>query len=255
MHGTRSWLRACLGVVLCVSACGCDDAQDRRSPPRSGCLDCGGSNEGGGGFSGAPLSRTDGGSSSRPSETAGNAAGGGAGVDSVGGLGGLGDAGQDAGAGGSGGADRGEQLSVCLRISQKTTKATLVAQDFVSGVAADCRVAWLAPVGQSLAELLNQLVVFNYELWGCPDAEAVDTFGLVLGTPALSQGDVDVLIEQYLGAAQTRLDLSPLERMQMQAALERLSQRLDADPSSAPSRSACPADADGSAGSGAGGSR
>lgn len=219
-------------------------------------MDCGGSNEGGGGFGGAPLSRTDSGSSGRPSETAGSTvggnAGGDAGIDSVGGLGG---AGQDSGEGGVGGADRSEQLSVCLRISQKTTKATLVAQDFVSGVVADCRVAWLAPIGQSLAELLNQLVVFNYEFWGCPDTPAVGTFGLVLGTPALSQGDVDALVELYSVAAQTTLDLSPLELQQMQAALQRLSQRLNVDPSSAPSRSACPADADGSAGSGAGGSR
>jgi hypothetical protein len=101
-----------------------------------------------------------------------------------------------------------------------------------------------------LADLVNQLVSFSYNLWGCERTLPVDEFGLVLGTPALSQGDVNVLIEHYLAAAQKTLDLSLEERQTMQAALVRLSKPLIADAATEPSKSACSVGAGGAGGVG-----
>jgi hypothetical protein len=133
----------------------------------------------------------------------------------------------------------GEQLDLCIRLAHGTQDADTVGSGFVGAVYRDCHVAWLVPRGQALADLVNQIVSFNYNFWGCEKTFPVDEFGLVLGRPALSQGDVDLLTGHYLTVAQRTLDLSAPERQTMLAALARLSKLVIVDNSLEPSKSAC----------------
>lgn len=257
MRATR-FLAACLPVFVLtvVSVAGCDDAEDAKHPSKPGCVDCSASG-GAGSFGGQVFSGS--GSSSPPNGgaiAAPSSAGtpGDRGEYSRGGQGGAGTAGAAGGEAGAMADTRGEQLQLCVRLPQGANNADTVASKYVGAIYRDCRVDWLVPLGQDLARLLNQLVSFSYNLWGCEKTAPVTQFGLVLGTPALSQGDVNVLIDHYLEVAQGTLDLSPLERQTLQAALVRLSKPLIVDPSLEPSKSACAASMGGAGGSaGAGG--
>lgn len=176
-----------------------------------------------------------------------------AGADGGGGQGGAGNGGVAGGQAGSTGETSGEQLELCTRLAHGSQDADAVASAYVGAVYRDCRVSWVVPRGQALADLVNQLVSFSYNLWGCERTLPVDQFGLVLGTPALSRGDVSVLIDQYLTAAQKTLDLSAEERETMQAALLRLAKPLNPSASDEPSRSACSENIGGAGGVSSGG--
>jgi len=256
MQATRLWAAACLAALVSASSPGCDD-NDRRPTPS--CVDCGGESgtNNGDGLGGDTSNLS--GSSTMPNGGAGatsSNAGAPAGGGTAGHGGQQGSVGGAAGAAGAAGgtADPGsEQLELCARLAQGAQDADAVARSYVTGVYADCRVGWLVPRGQALADLLNQLVGFSYNFWGCRATLPVDAFGLVLGTPALSQGDVNLLIDDYLLAAQNKLDLSPAERETMQAALIRLSKPLIAGASLEPSHANCPVPTGGAGGADAGG--
>lgn len=146
----------------------------------------------------------------------------------------------------------GEQLELCTRLAHGAQDADTVASAYVGTVYRDCRVSWVVPRGQALADLVNQLVGFSYNLWGCERTLPVEEFGLALETGVLSQGDVSLLIDHYLAAAQKTLDLSPEERETMQAALVRLSKPRIGDASLEPSKSVCVIDMGGAGGAGGG---
>lgn len=154
------------------------------------------------------------------------------------------------GGGGASSGDDGEQLQICARLANGADDAFTVQSEYTSAFYEDCRVRWLFPSGQAFLDLANQLRRFSFQFWGCPGTPRVYTFALVSGTPALSQGDANLLIDHYLVAAQAAVDLTSLERQDMQAALARLSKPLIVDPSLEPSKPAC---ATGEAGSGGAG--
>jgi hypothetical protein len=137
-----------------------------------------------------------------------------------------------------------------VRLAQPGPNATQVDMAYTTAVTLDCRVKWIMPKGQALADFQNQVLRFNYAFWGCPQWPPVDAFALVFGMPTLSQGDANLLIGHYLKAAQDKLDLSPLERETMQAALVRLSKPLIMDASLEPSKSVCPVNMGGTGGAG-----
>jgi hypothetical protein len=249
MQATRFWATAFLAVVVAAGSPGCDHDEP---PSRQSCANCGGAGgnpEGLGGAASAGEDSSPAGSSTLPNGGVAAAANGGgaAGVDSpFGGSAGV-------GAGGEGGAvigHNGEQLDICVRLAQAPLNATAVDMAYTKAVTLDCRVKWVMPRGQDLPVFQNQVLRFNYAFWGCPQWAPVETFGLVFGTPALSQGDVDLLIDHYLTAAQDTLDLSPLERETMQAALVRLSRPLIMDASLEPSQSRCLVNLGGAGGAG-----
>lgn len=177
----------------------------------------------------------------------------GAGTGAHGGQGGAGNGGAAGGEAGATTVTSGEQLDLCKRLVHGSQDADTVASAYVGAVYRDCRVSWVVPRGQALADLVNQLVSFSYNLWGCERTLPVDDFGLVLGTPALSQGDLDVLLDHYLTAAQETLDLSREERETLLAALLRLAKPLMMDPSLEPSKSVCSDNTGGAGGVGSGG--
>jgi len=157
------------------------------------------------------------------------------------------------GGGGSGPEPSGEQLGFCARISGRVGHADAQARAFAKATFADCRVKWVVPLGPNLDEYRQQLVIWNLEFWGC-QGQPVSDFGLVFGTPQLSTGDASLLIELYLATADAELQLSPDERDDMKAALDRLAKQLIFSPSSEPSHSQCPVEAGGAGSSGGAGS-
>jgi hypothetical protein len=263
MQATRLWV-ACLPVLVAASVAACDDSEDAILKPS--CRDCGHLSAGMGGV-GGPAPSAASGSSSGGSGGSSQAHGGAAAAPSSGGAAGDADdseahggqtgsggaAGSGAGAGEATAGETGspttdEQLEFCARLVQQSQDADAVARGYVRALFLDCRVKWLVPRGQDLATFLNQVVSFSYNLWGCENTTPVNTFGLVLATPALSQGDVNVLIELYMTPAQGTLELSPLEHQSLEAALIRLSKPLVSDASLDPSQSACPVGAGGAGG-------
>jgi hypothetical protein len=262
MHAT--WFRA--GAVLAVLALpvvvvpGCGKDEQSSTP---GCNDCGGEGgrSDGAGLGGDPVSAS--GSSVQPNGGAGAAAGGGdapggmGATEAGGGQGGAAGAGVVGGEAGGGASNEGEHLALCARLANGVHDADVVTSYYMSALYTDCRVSWLFPSGQDYVTQLNQLKRFNFQFWGCPGTPPVYTFALVLGTPALSQGDVNLLIDHYLTAAQAAVDLTSLERQTMQAALVRLSNPLIVASSPDLSHSACEiggaGGADGGGAAGAGG--
>lgn len=258
MQATRFRAGAVFAVfALCALAGSPGCGNESRSRPS--CVSCGGEGGEGGArdLAGAAGDATSSSGSSTllpqggaPAGTSG-AATSAAGTDSHGGQGGAANGG--AAGGEAGGTTNGEQLDLCKRLDQGAQDADAVASAYVGAVYRDCRVSWVVPRGQALADLVNRLVAFSYNLWGCERTLPVDEFGLVLGTPALSQGDLDVLLDHYLTAAQDTLDLSRDERETLLAALLRLAKPLIMDPSLEPSKSVCSDNTGGAGGGGFGG--
>lgn len=152
---------------------------------------------------------------------------------------------------------RGEELSFCPRLTGLSKLSLAVEEAYIEVSIVDCRIAWLIPRKQDLIDMRNELISWNRRFWGC-EGIPVQSFPLVWGTPALSQGDAAVAIDIYLTASKTELELSPLEYDEMKAALQRLAGPLVVDPSNEPSQPSCAPD--GAAGmggyaGGAGGAR
>jgi hypothetical protein len=259
MQATRFSVPACLCLFasVLVLSCGGDEATTQ---PHPACGACGGETAAAGADSAGFPSFTPGGSGgstatpvggeSAIAGTSGDAGSGTAG-STTGGAAGASMGGALAGDGGTATNSDGEQLELCVRLSQAAVHSTAVARAYPTSVYFDCRVHWVVALGTAdLATFKNDLLSFNYAFWGCTGTPPVDTFALVFGTPPLSQGDVEALIDLYLADAHAELDLSPLESEQMRAALERLAKPLVTDPSFEPSKSECSA---GAGGAGAGG--
>lgn len=164
------------------------------------------------------------------------------------GVAGAAGAGGVLGGGGSGpNSPGGEQLVLCIRITNQVPRADIQARAFAKAIFADCRIKWVVPLGEDLDEYRQQLVIWNLEFWGC-QGKAVSDFGLVYGTPALSAGDASLLIEHYLTTVDAEVQLSTDERSEMKAALDRLAEQLISSPSEEPSQSSCVTNTGGAAG-------
>ena len=186
-----------------------------------------------------------GGSSISDGGTAPSLAGNGGVSDTPGGVPGAG-----AAPNGGGGAAAGEQLTVCDRLTQHSTHAFNIARNYDHAVYDDCGTRWVTNlylVNKAREDFLNALQAWNLAFWGCGEG-SVQNFALVYGTPALSAGDAAALIDKYMTIASADLQLSPAEKVEMQAALERLAQQDIADPSLELSGSLCVPSGGGGAG-------
>lgn len=260
MQATTLWRLACLLVLGSATLASC--GQDEGTTPKSG--------GGGGASAGTPATPTAGDDSVALGGNAGASGGSTAGSTlggsntNLGGAAGTGaqpptGTGGDAGALGNGGngggatTPNGEQLVLCTRLTGKVVHADAHTRAFATAVFADCRIKWIVPLKPDLDEYRQQLVVWDLEFWGC-QGNPVKDFGLVWGTPALSAGDANLLIEHYLTTANTELTLSTDERVEMKAALDRLAEQLISSPSEEPSQSRCVTNTGGAGGAaGAGG--
>lgn len=133
------------------------------------------------------------------------------------------------------------ELGICARLEKATDLAKLVMRSFETRLYMDCRSTWLAQLSYADGkrhEYLNELQKWNVRFWGC-NASPVDDFPLVYGSPPLSQGDADIVIEHYLAAALAELELTEKELCEMRVALERLAQATIASDSSEPSQPRC----------------
>ncbi len=252
MQATRFWVMThCVlllgsGAVLC---CGKDEGT-------SGHAASGGDANGGAeepGVSGAASPPTagnaTGGSSSGNGGTSATHAGNGGVSDTPGGA-------ADAGAPplGTGGAPPlpAEQLTLCDRLTQRSTHAFNVARSYDHAVYDDCRTRWVTDLylaAKARDVFLNDLQVWNLAFWGCSET-SVQSFALIYGTAPLSAGDAAALIEKYMTVTKTELQLSPAEIEEMQTALDHLSQQDIADPSLELSGSLCETGTGGAAGAG-----
>ncbi|MES1188427.1 MAG: hypothetical protein ABUL60_31720, partial [Myxococcales bacterium] len=206
MRATRFWVLAWLSAIGsgAVLSCGTDEATtpssvlDGAGEGGVSSVPAGNGGQAGDGRSG---SQAGGGSSSQ----GGQGAAGGTSTPTAGAGGEQGLAG--AGGGGPPTAD-GEQLELCARLSSLVVHADNVGRAYGKAVYADCRLRWVIPLEQEpLIEFKNRLVIWSLDLWGCQGAPVTD-LALVYGTPPLSPGDVRLLIDHYMTAAQNELDLS-----------------------------------------------
>ena len=134
-----------------------------------------------------------------------------------------------------------EELTVCDRLTQRSTHAFNVARGYDHAVYGDCRTKWVTNlylVAKAREVFLNDLQSWNLAFWGCNDTP-VQSFALIYGSAPLSAGDAAALIEDYMSIATPELLLSPAEVDEMRAALDRLSQQDVADPSSELTGSLC----------------
>jgi hypothetical protein len=142
--------------------------------------------------------------------------------------GGAGDGGSE---GGSGGADdEPDRLSICLRLQQSGRLAINVALAYEDALIADCRVNWTtilyfdSSIGLNERDVfLNNLTVWNSELWGCTNT-APTSFALIHRPAPLTSADAQALIDDYVEVATNLLSMSPPEISEMRALLGRLSQ-------------------------------
>jgi len=149
-----------------------------------------------------------------------------------------------------------EELSVCDRLLRVPEKNLAQSDMFERESYLDCRVKWLPRLyidARARKDYLNALEDWNDRFWGCQDLP-VDDFLLVWGTPPLSQGDADIIIEHYMAAAIEQLQLTQKEEDEMRAALQRLATLVVTSSSLEPSQPDC-VDPNGGAGgmAGAGG--
>jgi hypothetical protein len=136
-----------------------------------------------------------------------------------------------------------EELSLCERLSGTSLLTTEVSWALESLVINDCRVDWLTHLYLDFKpnkrdQYMNALRPWNLRFWGCQDQPVAD-FPLVFGTPPLSQGDADLLVDYYVQAAIAKIGLSSKEEDEMRSALARLAAQLVVDASSEPSQSTC----------------
>ena len=170
------------------------------------------------------------------------------------GTGGTGSAGTANTPGGEGGGPPdgpiSEELTLCDRLTKLTENSRLTTLAFEKLAYADCRIKWLNRLYIDEHErdtYLNDLIPWNLQFWGC-QSSPVDDFPLVWGTPAISQGDADIVIDHYLEAATEQLQLTKNEQGEMRAALERLATTIVVSESTQPSQPACDAPNTGGAG-------
>lgn len=207
MQRTRFWALVCVGAIAPWTSLSCGSEEGTSSP--SAVDDGGEAGERPSAFAGnaGDAAAVSGGNSGGAPGGGSRAAGG---AQSTGGQrdgGGDGGALGLAGAGGSASITlEGEQLELCARLTGNVDHAYNVGTAFGKATHADCRVKWVIPRMQGpLVDYKNELVIWSLELWGC-QGTPVDTFALVHGTPTLSPGDVTLLTDHYMAAAQNELD-------------------------------------------------
>jgi hypothetical protein len=187
------------------SAGSSDSAGEGGSSPEGGA---------GGGQSGAPAGGT-------TSGQGGDAATGG--VANEGGASPSGGQGQ-----GGGGSEGPPPLTICLRLPGFAADSFDVTQAYRAETTRDCRISWVTRLYLDVddeATFLNRLIRWNIDLWGC-SGNPPDDFGLLYEEVALTSADADALIEIYMQAAITELELSAKEIDEMRAALEHLADRV-----------------------------
>ena len=86
---------------------------------------------------------------------------------------------------------------------------------------------------------LNRLLHWNRAFWGCLGTEPPETFGLLYTEVPITSKDAEVLIDIYMGIADTHLDLSSNEADVMLAGLSYLAERVIAGDSNELSNSSC----------------
>jgi hypothetical protein len=242
MQATRFGLLARGLAFLTIAFASCSDGDEAVGDRRGGagepsCTACGGETaEGGNG----------------PSSSGGPQT-----IQPLGGSTAAGSGGTSAGAGKTPGGEGGgppdeprfEELSLCDRLSQVPAKNLSTTKMFELGVYTDCRIDWLAHLyvdAKRRDDYLNDLLTWNQKFWGCQEVP-VEDFLLVWGTPALSQGDANLVIDYYVAAAIEHLELIPREEQEMREALARLSTQVITSSSLEPSKPSC-TDANGGAG-------
>jgi hypothetical protein len=180
---------------------------------------------------------------------AGPSSGGTQGIQPTAGTTAAGAGGTSAGAGNTPGGEGGgppdgpllEELLLCDRLTQVPAKNLKTSKMFELGVYTDCRVDWLARLyvdAKKRDDYLNDLLTWNQKFWGCQQVP-VDDFLLVWGTPSMSRGDADIVIDYYVAAAVEHLELTPNEEQEMREALERLSTLVVTSSSLEPSQPSC----------------
>jgi hypothetical protein len=244
MQATRFRLLALGLTLLTYVFASCADREDRvddssGSAGDSSCSACAGNSSEGGDGGNAPSS----GGTQGLQPTAGTTA--------------AGTGGASAGAGNTPGGEGGgppdgpllEELSLCDRLTQVAAKNLQTTKMFERAVYTDCRVDWLGHRyvdAMARDDYLNDLLTWNQKFWGCQQAP-VDDFLLVWGTPPISQGDAEIVIDHYVAAAIEQLGLTAKEEQEMREALERLSTLVVTSASLEPSEPSC-VDANGGAG-------
>jgi hypothetical protein len=242
-------------MITIATFCSCSDG-DQRAPAPSAHAGAGaraGGAAGEGGAAGAE-SPAGGGPAMNAGADAGPGSVGVAGQDSSGGA----SAGAGPEASGGAGADAGEQLTFCARfdIPSPSQDAFNVSRDYDHTVYADCRVSWvinLYLVPHERDTFLNNLLSWNYGLWGCLGAPAVNDFALIYGKAPLTSADASALIDDYMVVAIADLKLSAQESHDLRAALVRLSQQTIAQDSTDFSHSSCDTGGTGGTSGGTGG--
>lgn len=261
MQPTRLWRLACLLVLgsAALASCGEDEASKPSTTPQGGVGASAGTKAtptGGndsvpvGGNAGTAGSSTAGSAMGGSSSNVGGDATAGAGAEPPTGVGGDAGAGGALGGGGNGPLPTGEQLVLCTRITGKIGHVDDQSRAFAKALFADCHIKWVVPLGSGLDDYRQQLVDWSYDFWGCEVGSPVADFGLVYGTPALSVGDANLIIEHYLTTVDAEVQLSTDERLEMKAALDRLAKQLISSPAEEPSQSSCVANTGGAAGAG-----
>jgi hypothetical protein len=252
MQATRSRRLVRFIALFTVAFASCSDRDDAIDNPSTAgtngsCISCAGDDGGGSSAGGQEPS----GGKSTVQPTAGSAGSANAGESADAGVGNT--PGGEGGTGGMGPVS--EQLALCARLIQVEAKEGDLSDQFERAAWLDCRVHWVpdlyvhpAQGPQVRDDYVNALKRWNLRFWGC-EGVPVQTFELVWGEPPLSRGDVDILIGYYMESAIEHLELSPKERDEMLAALERLSTLVVTNDSPEPSNPSC---GDGGAG-GAGG--
>jgi hypothetical protein len=166
-----------------------------------------------------------------PSGGGGSGRSGSGGTTSGGGTsqgGGGSDGGGEGGGGGSG--DVPDQLTICQRLTGTTSLSIDVTNAYEEALIADCRVNWTTllyfnPPLDVRYMFLNNLVVWNLELWGPPCSTVAPTeFALIYEPAPLTSADAQLLIDIYVEQATSLLAMSPPEIEEMRALLGRLSQ-------------------------------
>jgi hypothetical protein len=119
-------------------------------------------------------------------------------------------------------------LTICLRLPGFAANSFDVTQAYRAETTRDCRISWVTRLYLDVddeATFLNRLLRWNIDLWGC-SGDPPDDFGLLYEEVPLTSADADALIEIYMQAAITELELSATEIDEMRAALEHLADRV-----------------------------
>ncbi len=129
---------------------------------------------------------------------------------------------------GSGGREGIEPLALCLRLTSPTGDAFDVATLYWQATTGDCRISWVSRLygPDEVQTFLNGLLRWNRAFWGCLGTEPPENFGLMYVEVPATSADTEILIDHYMDAAISTLELSPDEIDAMRRHLELLAKRV-----------------------------